>query len=431
MSKRLIKILLVLILLAAGGVLFYNLPPVHSRLAWRVSEWTARIRYALNPPAEVVFVPQEQGTATGLPAAPTPTPTARPTSPPTHPPDQPTDTPAPTATPTPSPTPIPPKVTLTGVVHEYQHWNNCGPANLAMALSYWKWKGTQEDTAAYLKPNSRDKNVMPYEMANYVTKETNFKVVLRLGGDIDLIKRLVAAGFPTLIEKGFEGTSFEGWMGHYEVVTGYDDSKQVFIVQDSYIAPGENLAVPYEQVISNWRAFDYIYLVIYPPERESDVFSVLGALADEQAAFEHSAQLASDEIASLTGRDQYFAWYNRGTSLVKMADYSAAAQAYDQAFTLYIDIPEAKRPWRMIWYQTGPYYAYYFTGRYKDIVSLATQTLEAASEPVLEESYVWRARAEVMLGERDKAIDDLRTALKYHPGFEAALADLEQMGVTP
>jgi hypothetical protein len=322
-------------------------------------------------------------------------------------------------------------VILTGIVHEYQHWNNCGPANLAMALSYWKWIGTQDDTAAYLKPNPRDKNVMPYEMADFVTEKTSLRVVVHLGGDMDLLKRLVAAGFPTIVEKGFEGVSFDGWMGHYEVVNGFDDLKKVFIVQDSYIAPGENLAVPYDQMVSNWRAFSYIFIVIYPPERESDVFSVLGPLADEKAAFEHSAQIASDEIATLKDRDQYFAWYNRGTTLVKLGDYNGAATAYDQAFALYANIPEAKRPWRMVWYQTGPYYAYYYTGRYGDIVTLATNTLEVASEPVLEESYVWRARAEIMLGQRDKAIEDLRTALKCHPGFAAALSDLQQLGVAP
>jgi hypothetical protein len=433
MTKRLLKIFLVLVVLAAGAVITYNLPPVHSRLAWRVDEWTARIRYALKPPEKVVFVPRGQLTATGLPPSPTPpqTPTPQPSATSTHPPDQPTHTAEPTATPTPSPTPIPAQVILTGIVHEYQHWNNCGPANLAMALSYWKWIGTQDDTAAYLKPNPRDKNVMPYEMADFVTEKTSLRVVVHLGGDMDLLKRLVAAGFPTIVEKGFEGVSFDGWMGHYEVVNGFDDLKKVFIVQDSYIAPGENLAVPYDQMVSNWRAFSYIFIVIYPPERESDVFSVLGPLADEKAAFEHSAQIASDEIATLKDRDQYFAWYNRGTTLVKLGDYNGAATAYDQAFALYANIPEAKRPWRMVWYQTGPYYAYYYTGRYGDIVTLATNTLEVASEPVLEESYVWRARAEIMLGQRDKAIEDLRTALKCHPGFAAALSDLQQLGVAP
>jgi tetratricopeptide (TPR) repeat protein len=159
--------------------------------------------------------------------------------------------------------------------------------------------------------------------------------------------------------------------------------------------------------------------------------SVLGPLQDENAAFQQAAQVALSETTTLTGRDQFFAWFNRGTSLVDLADYAGAAAAYDQAFALLPSIPEAKRPWRMVWYQTGPYYAYYFTGRYADVVTLATQTQNSSTEPILEESYVWKARAEVMLGQRDQAISDYRLALKSHPGFAPALADLAQMGVTP
>jgi tetratricopeptide (TPR) repeat protein len=307
--------------------------------------------------------------------------------------------------------------------------NNCGPANLAMALSYWKWQGTQVDTAAYLKPNQDDKNVMPYEMADFVTTQTNLKVAVRLGGDMQTLKRLIAGGFPVIIEKGYEGASFPGWMGHYEVLSGYDDVQALFTAQDSYEGP--NRQVTYDKMLSNWRAFDFIFLVIYPPENESDLLAILGPLADEQAAFEQSAQVALNETGTLKDRDLYFAWFNRGTSLVKLGDYGGAAAAYDQAFNVYPNIVEDKRPWRMLWYQTGPYFAYYYTGRYNDIVSLATQSLDAANIPTLEESYVWRARAEVMLGQRDQAIADLRLALKYHPGFEAALGDLQQLGVTP
>ena len=66
-----------------------------------------------------------------------------------------------------------------------------------------------------------------------------------------------------------------------------------------------------------WIAFNYIFLVIYPPEREAEVLSILGPLADPTAAYQIAAQRASDEIFSLTNpRDQYFAWFNRGTNLV-------------------------------------------------------------------------------------------------------------------
>ncbi len=42
------------------GLFVYNLPPIHERLSWRVANLRAEIRYYLNPPEQVVFIPQEQ-----------------------------------------------------------------------------------------------------------------------------------------------------------------------------------------------------------------------------------------------------------------------------------------------------------------------------------------------------------------------------------
>jgi hypothetical protein len=53
------------------------------------------------------------------------------------------------------------------------------------------------------------------------------------------------------------------------------------------------------------------------------------------------------------------------------------------------------------------------------------------SQPVLEESYYWRALARLALGDNKGAIKDLRSSLEYHPGFEPALTQLEQMESAP
>jgi hypothetical protein len=407
--------------------LFYNLPFVQDRIGWRVSELRARIKYALSPPEEAVFTPDPtlqamvQTTLSAL------TPTAALTSTP-----GPTQTPTVTPTPTIEPTPLPASVQLKGVRHEYQKWNNCGPANLSMALSYWGWPGDQRDTAAYLKPNARDKNVMPYEMAGYVEDETDFGAIVRVGGDLEVIKRFIAAGFPVLVEKGFEGEGFDGWMGHYEVLTGYDDARQRFTAQDSYIMA--DLPVDYTDLLVHWRAFNYLYLVIYPTEREAEVMSLLGPHADEAYNNQAAAQKASDEIYATSGRDQFFAWFNRGTNLVRLQDYAGASQAFDEAYAidaqLAISDPE-HRPWRMLWYQTGPYFAYFFTNRYGDVINLATQTLVNASEPTLEESWYWRARARAAVGDSAGAIDDLHTSLVYHPDFAPSLELLQALGAAP
>lgn len=418
------------LVILAGVIL--ALPPVWSRVSYYANKIYTEIYYKINPPQEVIFNPQ-QTTPDFIATAVQQTVQAA----------QPQSTPEPTKTATTTPIPLPAAVYLQGVEPEAQMWNNCGPATLSMALSYWKWSGDQEDTAALLKPNPRDKNVMPYEMVDFVNNHTELRALIRMGGDLYALKSLLSAGFPVLVEKGFEPENLakEGWMGHYNLVIGYDENTRAFTTQDSYLlalkkyeerAGTKGFEVTYDDMLKNWRAFNSIFIVIYPPEYENDVLNALGPLADETSAFQAAYEQAVADSASLSdARDRYFAFYNVGTSLVKLQDYEGAAAAYDTAFSIYPSIDEVSRPFRMLWYQTGPYYAYYYSARYQDVINLATTTLDAESEHILEESYHWRALAKEALGNREAAISDLRSALRVHPGFGPSFEQLLAFGETP
>ncbi len=444
--RRTARIAIILIpTLCLCALLVYQLPPVHDRLAWRLDELYLRIKYTINPPQEVVFIPQERTSATPQATArltQTPLPeSAIPTDIPTaSEPDQatapPTQTPsAPSATPSPSPTALPDRIELTGVRYDDQHGrlNYCAPASLSMALSFWGWQGNRDVVGPVLKPDEKDKNVMPYEMVYYVTNDTDLRAVERVGGDLDTIKRFLAAGYPVLVEKGTylrDLTGVVSWMGHYQVITGFDDSQGQFNTQDSYIKPDHKVA--YEDMLKHWRAFNYTYIIIYPPENEAEVMDILGPDADELTNFENAAIKAANEVFGLSGIDQYFAWFNRGSSLVKLQDYAGASNAYDEAFAVYPSIPEADRPWRMLWYQTGPYFAYYYYQRYWDLLYLADSTLNTMQgDRNLEESYYWRGMAKVQLGDTAGAIEDFRASLQYHPGFEPPLYQLSLLGAPP
>ncbi|MEW6717595.1 MAG: C39 family peptidase [Chloroflexota bacterium] len=411
------------------GTLAYQIPPIYDSLAWRVEGLIAKVKYTFNPPEEAIFLPQEPNltpTGTFEPATmpsegvPTSSPAGNPAESVTQ-----TETITPSPTPTITPTPLPSAVYLKGVFHEYQRWNNCGPATLSMALSYWSWNKRQIVAADYLKPNQRDKNVSPYEMENFVSEETDLRLLWRMGGELHLLKHLIANGFPVMVEKGFTGPSFDGWMGHYEVFNGYDDVQQVFIAQDSYNGPDYH--VSYDSLIFDWRAFNFTFLVPYPPEREEEVMLLLGPWADTDWAYRHAKEIAQAEVQELEGLSLYFAWFNLGTSHVRLYEYVDAAYAYDYAFTLYANLPAEERPWRMIWYQTGPYWAYYYSGRYQDVINLANTTLNAMSEPNLEESYYWRGLAREALGNVDMAIDDLRIAVYYNSNFTPGWDQLKRL----
>ena len=439
------KYLLAVPLLCVLAILLYNVPFIHSRLAWRLDNLRVRIQYAINPPEQAVFQPQEQAalenqvnaivdaTLTALAPTFTPTPLT-----PTPTPVGPTATPQPSPTPTLSPTPLPDVVRLEGVKYEDQHnrYNFCGPANLSMALTFWGWDGNRDTVGDYVKSNKDDKNVMPYELQDFVLTQTDgYGALIRYGGDIDLLKKLVAGGFPVVAEKGYytyDMTGRFGWLGHYQFVTGYDDVKGVLVVQDTYIPQGENHEFPYKDFNDGWRSFDNLFMVVYPVQREGELLSLLGDYADTDASSRHALEVASTETETLTGVDQFFAAFNVGTSHVNLKEYVDAAYAYDYAFQLYANLPDDdQRPFRTMWYQTGPYFAYYYSGRYQDVIDLANVTFDTIGDDVLEETWYWRGMGKLALGDTEGAIADFRESVRLHPDFAPGLYQLEQLGVSP
>ena len=417
-----LAILVVLGLLGLGAM---QIPAVEIRVQNLYSE----IYYRLNPPSENVFDPSQQGTldasvlASLTAMVPTQTPVAEQTPTPEGDPAQPTATPEPTAT----RFPVPATFELDGMGLEYQSMNNCGPANLSMYVTYWGWPSTQDVTKAGLRTHEDDRNVMLSEMRDYVFEKTNLSALIRYGGTIDIVKRLVSGGFPILLERGHTDPK-NGWMGHYSIVTAYDDANQTVRIPDTLLGV---MNLSYSDLMLDWAHFDGIYLVVYPPEREAEVLALLGPDADPAKNLQNTLDQVTARIPQVSGRELFFTWYSRGSVLVEMQNYIEAARAYDQAFGVYAQLSPDERPWRITWYQVGAYPAYYYTGRYQDCLNLAMQTLSNKRSPELPETWYWAGRAAAALKMTDDAISDYRKALEYHPGWDLPLEGLAELGVQP
>lgn len=429
--RKPITYIIAAVALAIVILLLYQIPSVKARADFYSTTARARVYYFFNPPGKEVFVPGEddgtsqQAIQTLTAMAPTATVTSTITLTPTN-----TATAEFTATPTmvptktPMPTPLPKSALVEGVVQVYQGFNNCGPANLSMILNFWGWEGDQKTTEAVLKPFIKDRNVMPYEMLGYVQEHTELNGVVRYGGTLDLVKQLVASGFPVVIERGYIDRH-EGWMGHYGLIIGYDDATQEVTIPDTYLGM---IKMSYDEVDKYWAQFDKIYLVVFPTDRAEEVYNILGPQMDadynKQSTFETiQANLYNNKDVEL-----FFAWYSRGSILVELNDFWGAAESYDEAFKVYATLEEEERPWRMLWYQTGPYYAYYNMQRYWDLHDLAEQTLAKTPEDAIPETWVWKGRAEVKLGLRDEAIASFKQALYWHPGWWVAENELIALG---
>ena len=323
---------------------------------------------------------------------------------------------------TPTPVPLPDQVSLPAPVWEKQDWNNCGPATLAIALRFYGWDGDQFDISAILKPNRGDRNVNIEELIFYVrTRAGWLDGEYRVAGTIETLRRFLAAGYPIIVEKGYEIESDGpdgGWAGHYLLLTGYDDDTSEFITQDSFLGPDQRIS--YDELEAGWQAFNDVYLVLYPVSEHENVLALMGEDADEDRNRETGIETAQRVLQM--NPDNAYAWFNLGSNLLYFERYEEAAQAYDTALTLGL-------PWRFLRYQFGPYITYFNVGRYQDIYDLADATLALTSNA--EESLLWRGWAQYRLGDTVGAIEDFRAALNVNPGYQDAIYALEFLGASP
>jgi hypothetical protein len=302
----------------------------------------------------------------------------------------------------------------------WQTWNNCGPATLAMNLSYFGSNATQAQAAATIRPNKEDKNVSPDELAAFARSQ-GLQAIARVNGHSDDLREFLASGIPVLIETWHEPKPNDG-MGHYRLLTGYDDAEQVWIAYDSYDATGVDrnkpyagIRIPYSELDALWMVFNRQYLVIYTPALAAEVNRILGDDLQDEAMWQRA--LADAESAVAQDPAAAFAWFNLGTDLTAVGRFEEAAKAYDKARQIGL-------PWRMFWYQFGPLEAYYQAGRYEEVIALANATIRTAK--YVEELYYWRGLAQQAQAQTAEARTSFQRALEmnrhYVPAAEALAA---------
>jgi tetratricopeptide (TPR) repeat protein len=351
-------------------------------------------------------------------------------------PDRPAATPTATTTPSPTPqptaTPAAPTATappsaagngfaqLSGLAHYWQTWNNCGPATLAMNLSYYSLPLTQKQTAAVLKPNWDDKNVSPHEMAAYARSQ-GLSAQVRVNGTPERLRQYVDAGIPVLIETWLD---HDGGMGHYRMVVGYDDAAGQWIVYDSYISDGLDPKAPYpgirmgyDDLTRLWRVFNGTYVLVYDGARAAAAQQILGDEADDALMWQRSLERAQAEAAANPG--DAFAWFNLGSSLTRQGRYADAASAFDQARVIGL-------PWRMLWYQFEPFQAYYEAGRHAELLALADSVIATAGN--IEETFYWRGRALQAMGDAEGARQAYQRAAELNSNYSEPQQALAELG---
>jgi tetratricopeptide (TPR) repeat protein len=391
----------------------YQFPPVQRRLGWRIDAFSTTLRTSLNPienlPTPVRVLANTEPTqivSSPTPAAPTQTRQVQASPTPTKP--------EPTPLPSPTPTPLPEKVVLPAPLHETQDWNNCGPASLAVYLHFYDWDGDQFDISSEIKPQRDDRNVNIDELLVYVYNHiSGLNVEFRVGGNVDQLRQLIAAGMPVMIEEGLMldeayWANDDLWSGHYLLLTGYDDANEIFIAQDTFRGP--NRVVSYDDLDESWKSFNRVYFVLYPPEQRATVEYILGESIDHDANRQIALDAAQAEIDE--DAEDALAWFNLGTNLTYFERYDEAVQAFDRA-------REIGLPQRMLRYQFGPFLAYFHAGYNEDLLALTEYALEVT--PNSEEALLWRGWALYRANDRNGAVSHFNQALEERPNYQDAL----------
>lgn len=297
-----------------------------------------------------------------------------------------------------------------------QTFNNCGPATLSMVLSYYGKTVHQDDLGARMRPyqhptgDNDDKSIFADEFEQYA-QEYGFEALARPNGTIEMLQELVANDIPVVVRTWLHPNED---IGHFRIVRGYDGTRRVLIQDDSY--EGKDLEFDYDEFSALWQAFNYGYILVYPPAKQDIVRSILGQEFDESIAYKNSVDRAKTELAQ--NPHSSYSQFNLSTAYYHLGKYEQAAREFEKV--------EHSLPWRMLWYQIEPIAAYTKLGNAERVFALTGSILNNNNRAF---SELYQLRGEVYLkqGNADAARSEFEQAIFYNKNFEPAKDALKSL----
>lgn len=335
---------------------------------------------------------------------------------------QPTPMPENTAVPTPTQpvlkTPPQSKI-LPGGTHVFQTFNNCGPASLSMALSYYGISKTQKELGDDLRPyqNSQgindDKSVTLEELGEKA-KEYDLIPFHRPGGNPEIIKYFITYDLPIIARTW---TQPQEDIGHYRVIKGYDEDTQEIIQDDSL--QNKNLRFSYSEFDLLWEKFNFEYLVLVPKDKVEIAKSILGENANLLKSWENAAEQARKKL-EINPSDANMR-FNLSVAIYNIGDYQGAIEEYEKV--------EDQLPFRALWYQIEPILAYQKVGNYDKVFQISNRILKNGNK-AFSELYILRGQIYAQQGKRQEAVEELQKAVFYNQNSMLAQQALDNIEVS-
>lgn len=298
---------------------------------------------------------------------------------------------------------IPSVKNLEAGTHVFQSFNNCGPASLSMALSHYGVNVSQKELGQALRPyqnvqgDNDDKSVTLSELAAKAG-EYDFVVFHRPAGTMELVEKLIAQDLPVITRTWLKSNED---IGHYRVITGYNQEARQLIQDDSL--QGKQLNYSYDEFENLWQAFNYEFLVLVPKDKVKIVEMILGDLNSESLAWQKALTLAEEQLKK--DSSDIYAQFNKAVSLYHLERYQESIIAYESVAD--------RLPSRMLWYQLEPVMAYFKNDDFETVIAMADKIINrenrAYSELYYLKGLIYREQ-----GPEDLAEDNFTKAKIYN-----------------
>lgn len=315
-----------------------------------------------------------------------------------------------------SPTPMPnllKTVPISKIInnnyHIIQTFNNCGPASLSMALSYYGINKTQQELGIDLRPyqvpsgDNDDKSVTLDELAKKA-EELGLIAYHRPNGDIELLKQFIANDFPVITRTWLHVNED---IGHYRVVKGYNDARKIIIQDDSY--EGANLSFSYSDFNTMWSKFDYEYLVLVTPEEQDIARAIIGDNLNLNTAWQKAVNRNLDLLNE--NPDDIYSRFNLSVAYYHLKEYKKSVAEYEKV--------EKQLPFRTLWYQLEPVLAYYELGNYERVFTISDNIFNKYNR-AYSELYILRGNIYKKQNDLINARNEYQKAVFYNVNLKSA-----------
>lgn len=298
---------------------------------------------------------------------------------------------------------IPISKTLNNDYHIFQTFNNCGPASLSMALSYYGINISQKVLGDALRPyqvvngNNDDKSVTLEELA-VKAEEYGLVAYHRPSGDFEKLKYFIAYDMPVITRTWLEPDED---IGHYRVIKGYDDEGKIIIQDDSL--QGRNLSYTYEEFLEIWKKYNYEYLVLVTQDKIEVTETILGDDINENKAWERAVKISQTELEK--NPNDIYARFNLSVALFNTGDFRESVKEFEKI--------ENKISNRTLWYQIEPILAYYYLKDYGRVFEISNSILNNHNR-AFSELYILRAKIYEDRDQENLADEEYRKAKLYN-----------------